>query len=179
MKRVIVLLLAFVVPFVVVAEEQKTDLLQQPENSNVFKGLMYKVWNKFRTMTPRDNTRQVKNTVVTAGIRGAESTSSLLTPYWKGDQTKDAEFIKQLSDFTRAQEMVDRGQLPEASAAFEGFISNWPASELKPNAQFALAMALGGMGDRQKSVSGFEAFVAANPGHPLVEDAKAMIGELK
>lgn len=36
-------------------------------------------------------------------IRGAETTTSLIKPYWKGDKTGDPEYVAELTRYTRAQ----------------------------------------------------------------------------
>ena len=52
-------------------------------------------------------------------------------------------------------------------------------SDLKPNAQFALGLSYGGLGDKADSVSTLEGFIKDNPKHPLVADAKQVIAEMK
>lgn len=163
-----------------VADEATAPEVHKAEDQGVFKGLMYKVWNRFRALSPRDDKELPSGKVVaTAGIRGAETTSSILQPYWKDDRTNDEQFLRQLNDFADAQALVDKGQLQQAGESFKKFIDNYPGSDLRPNAQFAVGMTYGGLGQARQSVEAFQAFIRENPQHPLVADAKLVIEELK
>jgi len=113
------------------------------------------------------------------GIRGAETTSTILQPYWKDDKTSDKKFMQQLEDFAKAQSMADDGDIENANKAFNGFISNYPESDLKPNAQFAEALTMAAMGKMADSKESFKAFIDDYPEHPLVTDAQLVMHELK
>lgn len=181
MKRVLILI-ALMLPAYVCAEEvPSSQALKQTESKSVFKGLLFKVWNKFKVLSPKKNDKNyAKGTVIaTAGIRGAETTSSILKPYWKDDKTNDKQFVEQLQDFAQAQTMADDGKLKEANQAFTHFMDKYPGSDLKPNAQFGMAITLGGMGQNNESVQMFKSFVNEHPDHPLAEDARLIISELK
>ena len=174
----LVLLMFFTVPLF--AEEASSNsVLQKTEKQSAFKGLFYKVWNKFKTMSPKDEKKLVRTGTATAGIRGAETTSTILQPYWKDDKTSDEQFMLQLEGFAQAQTLADRGDLEGANQAFREFVDKWPESDLRPNAQFADALTLGAMGKAAESSQSFKIFVDANPQHPLVEDAKAVMAELQ
>lgn len=160
------------------AENNQPDNILQAEKKSAFKGLFYKVWNKFKTMSPKDDSK-VRKTTVTMGIRGAETTSTILQPYWKDDKTSDKQFMQQLEDFAQAQTMADKGDLAAANQTFGRFMEKWPESDLKPNAQFAEALTMGAMGKAPESSLSFKAFIEANPEHPLVQEAKTLMKELK
>jgi len=177
--KYIVLLTLVLVSVSAVAEDDKQAEAIQVEDKSVLKGLFYKVWGKFKTMSPKDDRQLAKNTRVTAGIRGAETTGTILQPYWKDDKTSDAQFMQQLEGFSKAQLMVDKGDLLSANKAFSGFIEKWPESDLKPNAEFAEAFTLGALGEAAKSREQFKVFIKSNPNHPLISDANAMIAELR
>lgn len=148
------------------------------EDKSVFKGFLYKVWGKLRAISPRQATRTTRS-VATAGVRGAETTTSIISPYWKDDDSGDPEYLKVLNDYTKAQQLAESGDLPAAVEALSNFIEDHGDSNYKANAQFALAISYGGMGKNAESINAFQAFVDDNPKHPLVEDAKAVISELR
>ena len=141
---------------------------------------LYKIWGKFKALSPKDVSKnRPKNRTVTAGIRGAETTSSILQPYWKDDRSNDKQFIKQLQDFAHAQSMVDEGRLEDANQAFNSFVEHYPASDLRVNARFAIGLTLGGMGQNVQCVQSFEGFVKEYPDHPLTIEAQSVIAEFK
>lgn len=173
------MLIGLLLPALAIAEQAVTESVQT-EQQGVFKGLMYKVWNRFRALSPKDDREQPdKKTVATAGIRGAETTTSILKPYWKDDRSSDARLLGQLNDFADAQALVDRGQLQQASEAFKKFIERYPGSDLRPNAQFAIGMTYGGLGQVQQGMQAFQVFINDYPDHPLVADARVVMEELK
>jgi TolA-binding protein len=116
--------------------------------------------------------------VVTAGIRGAESTDTALKPYWKDDRSNDEQYLKQLNAYNEAQNLIDKGEMKAAAASLDKFIDEYPGSELMPNAMFAEAMALAGMGEKDGSIKQFNKFIKENPKHPLRGDAEIAIKEL-
>jgi TolA-binding protein len=179
MKKVFILI-ALLVPIFASAAETTAASIQKVENKSTFKGLLYKVWSKFRSLSPKNTDKaKYKRVAVTAGIRGSETTSSILQPYWKDDKTNDKKFVQQLQDFAHAQKMVDGGDLPGASQAFSSFMESYPDSDLRANAQFAIGMTQGGMGQNSQCVQTFQSFVTDYPNHPLASDAKQVIAELK
>ena len=116
--------------------------------------------------------------VYTAGIRGAESTDTLLKPYWKGDLTQDVQFQSELEQFDRAQQKLDSGELEIAAAEFDQFLKQYTDSALRPNALFARGISLAGVGQLDASIDSMKQFIDENPGHPLVGDAEMVIDEL-
>jgi TolA-binding protein len=164
------------------AETQAQDdngILRETQTHSVFKGALYQVWGRLRTLSPQAGGENANNRViVTAGIRGAESTDTALKPYWKDDRSNDAEYLRQLQAYNAAQELLDKGQLKEAAASLGRFIDAHPGSELMPNAMFAEAMALAGMGQKNDSIKQFNKFIKENPKHPLRADAETAIKEL-
>lgn len=159
--------------------EQGSSIVVKSESSSTFKGLLYKVWGRLRALNPQLNTNKTRNrTVATMGIRGAETTTSLIEPYWKGDQTDNPDYINELTRYTEAQQYAEDGDLKKAVTALNTFLEEYEDSDLKPNAQFALGISQGGMGDVAASKKTLQIFVDDNPKHPLVGDAEQVIAEL-
>ena len=159
--------------------EQGASIVVKTESSSSFKGLLYKVWGRLRALNPQLNTNKTRNrSVATMGIRGAETTTSLIEPYWKGDQTDNPDYINELTRYTEAQQYAEDGDLKKAVTALNTFLEEYEDSDLKPNAQFALGISQGGMGDIAASKKTLQIFVDDNPKHPLVGDAKQVIAEL-
>lgn len=181
MKRFIyIVFLILITPALSISAEQKKSdgqIVIKTEKKSVFKGLLYKMWGKLRALNPRRASKEVR-TVATAGVRGAETTGSLINPYWKDDKTDDPDYIKELTKYTKAQQMAEDGNLQGAVKALSAFIDGYGDSDLRPNAQFALAISYGALGQKQQSIDTFQAFVNDNPRHPLVADAKRVIAEL-
>ena len=177
----LLIVLSLVLPVYVWAEEssQQNNIQVEQQEDNVFKGVFYKVWNKFRALSPKLDQQPAKRVTATAGIRGAETTTSILQPYWKGDRTGDEAFMQQVDAFAHAQSLADQGQLDEAGKAFSQFADAWPDSDLRPNAQFALAVIYGSSGKTSDSIRIFESFIQENPQHPLAADARSIIDQLK
>jgi len=67
------------------------------------------------------------------------------------------------------------GEIENAIIAFEGFIDNYPTSDLLPNAKFALGIAYGETGERGQAVRILNEFVDEYPSHVLVADAKQLL----
>ncbi|MDH3342109.1 MAG: hypothetical protein OEM07_00130 [Gammaproteobacteria bacterium] len=181
-KLIVVLMLMFCLPAMSLAAEQegqKSNIVVKKEQNSVFKGLFYRVWGKLRTLNPKMSQRNRSRSVITAGVRGAETTDSLIDPYWKGDKTDDPAYVKELTEFHNAYQLAENGDLPSAVKALSAFISEHGESDLKANAQFALGISYGGMGQAQLSVNTLRAFLKDNPRHPMVADAKQVIAELQ
>ncbi len=185
MMKKLSLILLFLLTFSITAyaeddEKQGASLIVvKTENSSSFKGLLYKVWGRLRALNPQLKTNKTRNrSVATMGIRGAETTTSIIEPYWKGDQTDNPEYITELTRYTEAQQFAEDGDLQKAVTALNAFLEEYEESDLKPNAQFALGISQGGMGDIAASKITLQAFVDDNPKHPLVVDAKQVIAEL-
>jgi len=160
-------------------KSESGSIVVKKESSSIFKGLLYRVWGRLRALNPQLETNKTRNrSVATMGIRGAETTNSIIEPYWKGDKTDDEEYVAELTRYTRAQQYAEDGDLKKAVAELNSFLADHENSELKPNAQFALAISQGGLGEIAASKKTFEEFVDDNPGHPLVADARQVISEL-
>lgn len=165
----------------VLAEDNNgSGILQETRTDSVFKGALYQVWGRLRAMSPKTNVEDAaqSRTIVTAGIRGAETTDTALKPYWKDDRSNDEQYQKQLAAYNAAQELIDKGDLKGAAAGLNKFVDEYPGSELMPNAVFAEAMALAGMGEKDASIKQFNRFIKENPKHPLRADAETAIKEL-
>ncbi len=185
MRILILFIVMVMVPGWAIAAPEKQNVkddavVVRTENQSIFKGLLYKVWGRLRSFNPTAiSSRNRNRSVVTAGVRGAETTTSLIQPYWKDDQTGDPEYIKQLQEYTRAQQLAEGGDLQAAIRSLSAFIDTYQDSDLKPNAQFALGLSYGGIGNRQSGVATLEQFLSDNPKHPLAADAKQVIAELR
>lgn len=182
-KLSVFLLLMFTSTTTVFAVEDKAEneslVVVKTESNSVFKGLLYKVWGRLRALNPQLKTNKTRQrSVVTMGIRGSETTTSLIEPYWKGDKSEDAGYIVELTSYTRAQQYAEDGELNNAVSALSEFLQTYEESDLRANAQFALGISQGGMGDVAASKKTLMSFVEDNPGHPLVVDAKQVIAEL-
>ena len=179
-RFIYIIFLILIAPAFTAVAEQKVDegqVVIKTEKKSVFKGLLYKMWGKLRALSPR-KVKKKSRTIATAGVRGAETTESLINPYWKDDKTDDPDYIKELTQYTKAQQMAEDGNLQGAVKALSAFIDGYGDSDLKPNAQFALAISYGALGQKQQSIDTFQTFVNDNPRHPLVADAKRVIAEL-
>jgi len=178
----IVLCLMFVFSTTVSAAEEKPEAVKivvKTESSSTFKGLLYRVWSRLRALNPQLKTNRTRHrSSVTMGIRGSETTTSLIEPYWKGDKTDDPDYITELTRYTEAQQYAEDGELKKAIAALNSFLQEYEDSDLKPNAQFALGISQGGLGDIPASKKTLQMFIEDNPKHPLVADAKQVIDEL-
>ena len=180
---ILILLVTSVVSAPVIAaddnSEKQVSMVVKTESSSTFKGLLYKVWGRLRALNPQLKTNKTRDrSVATMGIRGSETTTSIIEPYWKGDKTDDPEYIDELTRYTQAQQYAEDGDLQKAVTALNAFLEEYDDSDLKPNAQFALGISQGGMGDITASKKTLQTFVNDNPKHPLVADAKQVIDEL-
>lgn len=181
LSSILILLFTFSVPVFSAAAEKEMpkSVIIKTESSSAFKGLLYRVWARLRALNPQLKTNKTRSrSVATMGIRGAETTTSLIEPYWKGDKTDDPEYITELTRYTEAQQYAEDGDLKKAVAALNTFLQEFEDSDLKPNAQFALGISQGGLGDIAASKKTLQMFVEDNPGHPLVSDARQVIAEL-
>mgnify|MGYP002633240536 CR=1 FL=1 len=152
--------------------------IKQTTTHNVFKGMLLSIWGKLKSLNPTQKQSASVSQVYTAGIRGAESTDSLLKPYWKDDLTQDEAFQAELKQFSLAQQKLDQGQLEEANQAFDQFLDEFSSSSLRPNALFAKGISLAGSGKAEMSVASLKQFIDENPGHPLAGDAQLVINQL-
>ena len=84
-------------------------VIKETETHNVFEGIFLSIWGKLKSLNPTLKQSAKSSTVYTAGIRGAESTDTLLKPYWKDDLTENDEFQADLVQFSKAQQKLDSG----------------------------------------------------------------------
>lgn len=151
--------------------------LEKKEDQNVFKGTLYKIWHKLRTLNPVNHAQSAppKQVIATAGIRGAETTDSLLQLYWKDDRTNDDIFLNEISILNSAQILIESGQMVEGKKALEQFLAQYPGSDLKPNALFTIALVTSSLGDIQQGTEIFKQFIQEYPDHPLKMEAENAI----
>ena len=157
---------------------QDSVTVVETQSHNVFTGLFQSVWARLRSLNPAAQETANNDIIYTAGIRGAESTDTLLSPYWKDDLTQDEAFQAELERFSMAQLKMDRGELESAVDSFDGFLAEYEQSPLRPNALFGKSISLAGLGQNEESLATMQMFVAENPNHPLSSDAKLVIEEL-
>lgn len=181
------LLLAFLLfvpaaPAVMAAEKAAREAprveIQKAGERSGLQNLLDEMWSRLRQYGPKLSVKETEKTTVVAGVRGAESTASTLTPYWKGDKTRDPAFVAEVNAFNGAQTIAERDDYPAAAAAFEKFLKDYPASSLKPNAEFGLALAVSGT-DRAKGLAQLKTFAEQNRTHPFAADAQRAVSQLE
>ncbi|MBL4762994.1 MAG: hypothetical protein JKY93_09895 [Gammaproteobacteria bacterium] len=155
-----------------------SSVIKKTHTTSGFKGLLNSIWRKLRAVNPRPAPRKGTQVVYTAGIRGAETTTTLFQPYWKDDKTADKAYLAELSSFSAAQKLADADKLAQAGSAFDQFLTSYPDSLLRPNALFAKGMTSAGLSHAKLSKQAFTKFIDENPAHPLVPDAKQIISML-
>jgi hypothetical protein len=165
--------------FTLPSQAQDSATIVETRTHSVFKGFFQSVWARLKSLNPTTKESANSEVVYTAGIRGAESTDTLLKPYWKGDLTQDEEFQAELQKFNLAQLKLDRGELESAVASYDSFLDEYAQSDLRPNALFGKSISLAGLGNTQESLATMQLFVDENPNHPLNGDANQVIEELK
>ena len=153
--------------------------ITKSNSHSVFTGLFRSVWAHLKTLNPTQWQSAKSTQAYVAGIRGAESTDTLLKPYWKADLTQDENFQAELVKFSQAQHEMDKGDLPAAVELFDGFLSEYAHSNMRPNALFGKSISLASIGQSQQSMAVMRQFINENPNHPLVGDAKRVIAALK
>lgn len=158
---------------------QQSTVIKQTKTHNVFKGALLSIWARFKSFSPHSKQTAKVDVVYTAGIRGAESTGTLIKPAWKDDLTQDKAFQEELASFGSAMTQLDNGNLKQASESLGNFISQYHSSTLKPNALFAEGMSYAGLGDNEKSKQVLTKFISEYPTHPLAKDAEVIVGQLQ
>ena len=73
---------------------------------------------------------------------------------------------------------MDKGDLENAAKEFGQFINQYQDSSLRPNALFGRSISLAGIGNMEASKTSMQLFIDENPNHPLIADAKQILGEL-
>ena len=157
---------------------QGTTTINETSSHSVFKGLFKSVWAHLKSINPTQKQSAKSNQTYLAGIRGAETTDTLLKPYWKADLTQDENFQAELEKFSLAQYKMDKGNLEAAVVLFDGFLSQYEDSDMRPNALFAKSISLANIGQRKQSLAVMRQFVDENPNHPLLADARQVINLL-
>ena len=179
MKNILILLLcAGSLALSTPALAQDSSIVVNEESHSVFTGLFRSVWARLKALNPSSKESARSQQVYTAGIRGAESTDTLLQPYWKDDLTQDEAFQAELAKFSRAQRQMDSGDLQAAAKSFDDFLSEFAQSDLRPNALFGMSLCLAATGKTDESRTTLETFIDENPSHPLVGDARQVLTSL-
>ena len=113
----LILLFTFSLPAVAVDNKKdEAKFVVKTESRSTFKGLLYRVWSRLRALNPQLTTNKTRSrSAATMGIRGAETTTSLIEPYWKGDKTDDPQYITELTRYTEAQQYAEDGDLKKPS----------------------------------------------------------------
>jgi hypothetical protein len=171
MKHILLVSCLLIAPVLATpVQAQDSVTVVETRSHNVFTGLFQSVWARLKSLNPSAKESANSDVVYTAGIRGAESTDSLLKPYWKDDLTQDVNFQAELQKFSLAQIRMDRGELESAVKSFDGFLDEYEQS--------GKSISLAGLGQTEQSLSTMQLFVDENPNHPLSGDAKLVIQEL-
>jgi TolA-binding protein len=158
--------------------DDKTSFVEASSH-NVFTGLFRSVWAQLKSYNPAKKESARSETLYSAGIRGAESTDTLLRPYWKDDLSRDQQFQSELHEFSLAQTRLDRGELEAAVKSFDRFLQTFEQSSLRPNALFGKGISLAGIGKTEQSLITIQQFIEENPRHPLTRDARLVVAELQ
>jgi TolA-binding protein len=151
----------------------------ESSSHSVFTGLFRSVWAHLKSLNPTQRQSAKSTQTYVAGIRGAESTDTLLQPYWKDDLTQDASFQAELGKFSLAQHKMDKGDLPAAVELFDDFLSEYAQSNMRPNALFGKSVSLASIGQSERSLVVMRQFIDENPNHPLIGDARQVIEALQ
>ncbi len=165
-------------PLLAQESESNSSIVVNEESHSVFTGLFRSVWARLKALNPASKESAKSEQVYTAGIRGAESTDTLLQPYWKDDLSQDEEFQAQLQQFNLAQKQMDQGELDAAAKSFDDFLGQFAQSDLRPNALFSMSLCQAAIGQTDASRSNLQTFIDENPNHPLIEDARQVLASL-
>lgn len=160
------------------AQESESSIVINEESHSVFTGLFRSVWARLKALNPASRDSARSQQVYTAGIRGAESTDTLLQPYWKDDLTRDEAFQAELAKFSLAQTQMDQGNLESAAKSFDDFLGEFAQSDLRPNALFGKSLCQAAIGQTDDSRSTLQTFIDENPNHPLIGDARQVLTSL-
>lgn len=184
MKKLIAIVLLSALSAAAVAAESAAKPAPAADNKaqadGRFKGAVFDALRNLSAMLPKQNNRNADpRQSATMGIRGSETTASLINPYWKDDKADDPAFQAEVHDYSAAQQLLEDGQLKEAETAFNAFIQAHPASDLLPNARFGRGLALAAQGDKKRGSEAMAAFAKDYPQHPLAADAQKVAAELK
>lgn len=185
MKYAMLLASLLCIPAALAAEPPRADArspatrveVQKAEERGALQNMLDEMWSRLRQYGPKLGAKDTEKGTLVAGVRGAEATTSSLEPYWKGDKTKDATFVAEVGAFNAAQALAERGDYKAATEAFDKFLKDYPASSLKPNAEFGLALAVSGS-DRAKGIAQLKAFADRHRAHPLAADAQGLVTQL-
>jgi TolA-binding protein len=151
----------------------------ESSSHSVFTGLFRSVWAHLKALNPTQRQSAKSTHTYAAGIRGAESTDTLLQPYWKADLAQDEDFQEELGKFSQAQHKMDKGDLPAAVELFDDFLNEYAQSNMRPNALFGKSVSLASIGQNERSLIVMQQFIDENPNHPLIGDARQVIGTLQ
>lgn len=147
----------------------------QAEEKGKFSGALFDALRSLSSIIPKSeksDKEKARNTA-TIGIRGAETTTSLMSPYWKDDMSADKHFKALMKSYTEAQDALEAGDYNEAVSGFDNVIANDSGKRLAAGATFGKALALAGQGKRTESKALFDQFISDYPDHPLTDEAKA------
>lgn len=187
MNRLVIAAFGLVLPLSALAAGGETKSATQPavvvqkvEPDSALRKLLDQIWARLRAMGPHQVTGSAASgSAQVAGVRGAESTTSQLDPYWKGDRSADPAYRRELEAYSQAQTLIDKGDPAGAAKSFEEFVAAYPASTLKINAQFALGASYAAAGQKEKSLATLDAFLRDYPAHPLGSDARQLSETLR
>ena len=127
MKRLIVLVL--------IGLSLGSQNLYADQQSDKF-GFWQKLKNKIASFVLQKSASS-STTTSTGGVRGAPAASEDL--YWKGEASPQTIDPIELEAFKKGITLMDSGDTKQAQSAFSGFLTKYPDSVLKKDAEEALA----------------------------------------
>lgn len=94
-----------------------------------------KLRSKIESMTPQ---RNLGATTATGGVRGAPAAYEDM--YWKNDASAQTIGSDELEAFAKAMKLTDLEDKAQAQTAFSEFVSKYPESSLRKDAEQALVL---------------------------------------
>lgn len=90
---------------------------------------------KIELLTPK---KKLQTTTAVGGVRGAQAHADEL--YWKGEQPEQTIDATELAAFAEALTFAEAGDKAQAEKGLKEFLRNYPQSQLKSDAEQALAL---------------------------------------
>lgn len=154
-------------------KDQGAVKVEQAKTQGTLKQLIDRMWGRLRGLSPDNANAQATTGAQVAGVRGAESTDSLVKPYWKDDRSKDKAFRAEIQSYQEAVTLARGKDGDKAAAALNDFLARYPKSALRPNVYFALALMMS-ESDRPQATTMLERLIREYPDHPLAKEAQAL-----
>jgi hypothetical protein len=98
-------------------------------------GLFDSLRKKIEQLTPK---KKLQTTNAVGGVRGAQADADEL--YWKGEKKEQSIDADELAAFEEALNQAEAGNKTGAEKMLKDFLKKYPQSQLKPDAEQALAL---------------------------------------